>query len=306
VIDRLDAMRVFVTALDEGSLAGAGRRLGRSPAAVTRAISFLESHIGVQLLHRTTRIIRLTEAGERYASVCQRVLSDLQEADISAAEGHASLRGLLTITAPVMFGTHILRPLVGEFLKRHPAVQIRYLLLDRVVNMVDEGVDVALRIAPLPDSTLIALRVGEVRRLLCASPDYLSDKPPILKPADLAGHDCIAIAEMSPTEIWSFPPSPGGRIARTVRMKPRLMVNADEAAVNAAVDGEGIVRILSYKVDRQIRDGRLVVLLPEDEPSPVPIHLVVPEGRLSVAKVRVFVDFAVARLRAELANMKLS
>jgi DNA-binding transcriptional LysR family regulator len=303
VIDRLDAMRVFVTALDEGSLAGAGRRLGRSPAAVTRAIAFLESHIGVQLLHRTTRKMRLTEVGERYASVCQRVLTDLEEIDLAAAEDRAAPRGLLTITAPVMFGTHILRPIVGEFLRRHSAIQIRYLLLDRIVNMVDEGVDVALRIAPLPDSSLIALRIGEVRRVLCASPDYLADKPPILKPADLAGHDCIAVAEMNPTKIWSFPPSPGSRIARTVRVKPRLMVNADEAAVNAAVDGEGIVRILSYKIDRQIRDGRLMVLLPEDELPSVPIHLVIPEGRLSVAKVRAFVDFAVARLRAEFARM---
>jgi DNA-binding transcriptional LysR family regulator len=135
--------------------------------------------------------------------------------------------------------------------------------------------------------------------LLCASPAYLADKPPILKPADLAGHDCIAVADMSPNEIWSFPPLPGSRIPRTVRMKPRLMVNA-------AVDGEGILRILSYKVDRHIRDSRLVVLLPEEEPSPVPIHLVIPEGRLSVAKVRVFVDFAVARLRVELARMDRS
>ncbi len=150
-MDRLDAMRVFVAALDAGSLAAAGRRLGRSPAAVTRAVAFLEGHVGVQLLHRTTRALRLTEAGERYASTCQRVLTDLEEADISAAGERAAPRGLLTITAPVMFGTHILRPIVGAFLRREPAVQIRYLLLDRLVNLIDEGVDLALRIAPLPE-----------------------------------------------------------------------------------------------------------------------------------------------------------
>jgi DNA-binding transcriptional LysR family regulator len=197
-MDRLDAMRVFVAALDEGSLAGAGRRLGRSPAAVTRAVAFLEGHVGVQLLYRTTRALRLTEAGERYASTCQRVLTDLEEADISAAGERAAPRGLLTITAPVMFGTHILRPIVTAFLRREPAVRIRYLLLDRLVNLIDEGVDLALRIAPLPDSSLVALRIGEVRQMLCASPEYLARKPPIVAPADLAGHDCIAITQMGP------------------------------------------------------------------------------------------------------------
>jgi DNA-binding transcriptional LysR family regulator len=295
-------MRMFVAALDEGSLAGAGRRLGRSPAAVTRAIAFLESHAGVQLLHRTTRTLRLTEAGDRYASTCRRVLTDLEEADLLAAGERAAPRGLLAIMAPVMFGTHFLRPIVAAFLRAHAAVQIRYLLLDRVVNLIDEGVDVALRIAPLPDSGLIALRIGEVRRVLCASPDYLAHKPPIVELADLAEHDCIAIHQLSPDQPWSFPPSPGGRIARTVRVKPRLMVNADEAAANAAVDGEGIVRILSYKIDREVREGRLIVLLPEDEPPPLPVHLVVPEGRLAIAKVRAFLDFAGPRLKAELAS----
>jgi DNA-binding transcriptional LysR family regulator len=303
MIDRLDTMRVFVTALDEGSLAAAGRRLGRSPAAVTRAIAFLENHVGAQLLHRTTRTLRLTEAGERYASVCQRVLTDLEEAETTAAEDRAAPRGLLTITAPVMLGTRILRPIVGEFLRRHPNIQIRYLLLDRLVNLVDEGVDVAARIAMLPDSGLIAQRIGEVRRVLGASPRYLAGKPPIRKPSDLSEHDCIAVAPMSPNEIWSFSPPSGSRIARTVRVKPRLMVNADEAAVNAAVDGEGIVRIMSYKIDREVRDGRLVVLLPEAEPAGLPVHLVVPESLLAIAKVRAFVDFAAPRLRSEFVAM---
>jgi DNA-binding transcriptional LysR family regulator len=303
MIDRLDTMRVFVTALDEGSLAAAGRRLGRSPAAVTRAIAFLENHVGAQLLHRTTRTLRLTEAGERYASVCQRVLTDLEEAETTAAEDRAAPRGLLTITAPVMLGTRILRPIVGEFLRRHPNVQIRYLLLDRLVNLVDEGVDVAARIAMLPDSGLIAQRIGEVRRVLGASPHYLAGKPPIRKPSDLSEHDCIAVAPMSPNEIGSFSPPSGSRIARTVRVKPRLMVNADEAAVNAAVDGEGIVRIMSYKIDREVRDGRLVVLLPEAEPARLPVHLVVPESLLAIAKVRAFVDFAAPRLRSEFVAM---
>lgn len=303
MIDRLDAMRVLVTALDEGSLAAAARRLGRSPAAVTRAVAFLEGHVGAMLLHRTTRRLRLTEAGERYASVCQRVLAELQEAEVSAAGEVAAPRGVLTVTAPVMFGTHVLRPVVGAFLRSHPSVQVRYLLLDRMVNLIDEGVDVAVRIAPLPDSGLIAMPIGEVRRVLCAAPGYLARRPPITTVSDLAEHDCIAVAEMTPQEIWSFPPAPGGRIARTVRVKPRLMVNADEAAVKAALDGDGVVRIISYKVDAEVREGRLVVLLPEDEPPLVPVHLIVPEGRLTIAKVRAFVDFARPRLKAEMTRM---
>jgi DNA-binding transcriptional LysR family regulator len=303
MIDRLDAMRVFVTALDKGSLAGAGRSLGRSPAAVTRAIAFLEGHVGAQLLHRTTRKMRLTETGERYASICQHVLTDLEEAELSVAGDRAAPRGVLTVTAPVMFGTRILRPIVGAFLQSYPAVQIRYLLLDRIVNMIDEGVDVAVRIATLPDSSLIGMPIGDVRRELCASPDYLARKPVIKAPSDLSEHDCIAVAQLTPNGTWTFPPAPGSRIARTVRVKPRLMVNADEVAVDAAVAGEGIIRIMSYKIDSEVRNGRLVVLLPEDELPRLPVHLIVPEGRLAIAKVRAFVDFTRPRLKSEFASM---
>jgi DNA-binding transcriptional LysR family regulator len=303
MIDRLDAMRVFVTALDKGSLAGAGRSLGRSPASVTRAIAFLEGHVGAQLLHRTTRKMRLTETGERYAAVCQHVLTNLEEAELLAAGDRAAPRGVLTVTAPVMFGTRILRPIVGAFLSLYPAVQIRYLLLDRIVNMIDEGVDVAVRIAALPDSSLIATSIGDVRRVLCASPDYLARKPVITAPSDLLEHDCIADAQMTASEVWTFPPASGGRIARTVRIKPRLMVNADEVAVDAAVAGEGIIRIMSYKIDSEVREGRLVVLLPEDELPRLPVHLIVPEGRLAIAKVRSFVDFARPRLKSAFATM---
>ncbi|MEI9987012.1 MAG: LysR family transcriptional regulator [Aliidongia sp.] len=299
MIDRLDAMRVFVTALNEGSLARAGQRLARSPAAITRALAALESHVGAQLIHRTSRRLQLTEAGERYAAVCRHVLAELDEADLSVAGERATPHGVLSVTAPVMFGTRLLRPIVGEFLRMHPALQIRYLLLNRVTNLVDEGIDVALRISALQDSTLIAFRVGEVRRVLCASPRYLAQRAPPKTITDLADHDCIAIEPTSAEDIWSFPPLPGRKMARTVRIRPRLMVNADEAAVSAAVDGEGIVRILSYKIRQEVRDGRLVVLLPDDEPPPVPVHLVAPGHRLALTKVRAFMDFAGQRLRAD-------
>ncbi len=298
MIDRLDTMRVFVTALNEGSLARAGQRLGRSPAAITRAIAALESHVGTILLHRTPRRLQLTEAGERYVAVCRHVLAEIDEADLSAAGEGMAPHGVLTVTAPVMFGTRILRPIVGEFLRKYPAVQVRYLLLNRMTNLAEEGIDVGLRIAALQDSTLIALRIGEVSRVLCASPAYLARRPAPATISDLAGHDCIAIEPTSAEDIWSFPPLPGRKMARTVRIRPRLMVNADEAAVSAAVDGEGVVRILNYKIQQEVLDGRLVVLLSNDQPPPVPVHLIASEHRLALSKVRAFMDFAGERLRA--------
>lgn len=306
MIDRLDAMRVFLSALEAGSLARAARSLARSPAAVTRAIAALESHVGGQLLHRTTRRLQPTEVGERYAAVCRRVLSDLDEADLSMAGDRSAARGVLTVTAPVMFGTRVLRPVVGAFLRAHPAVQVRYLLLNRMTHFVDEGIDVALRIAGMQDPNLIAIRIGEVRRVLCASPEYLSAGPPLENLADLARHDCIGIEPTSPNDVWNFPPLPGGRIARAIRVKPRLMVNTDEAAVSAAIDGEGIVRIFSYKIQKEVQDGRLVVLLPDAEPPPVPVQLVTSAERLALAKVRAFMDFAAGRLRSDLGQMTTS
>lgn len=303
MIDRLDSMRVFVTALNEGSLARAAQRLRRSPAAATRAVAALEAHVGSALLHRTTRRLQLTEAGERYAAVCRRVLAELDEADRSAAGEAAEPQGVLTVTAPVMFGTRVLRPIVGEFLQRYPKVQLRYLLLNRLTNLVDEGIDVGLRIAALQDSSLIALRIGEVRKLLCASPAYLARRPAPATISELADHDCIAIEPTSPEDIWSFPPLPGRKMARTVRIRPRMMVNYDEVAVDAAVGGEGIVRVFSYKVQEEVRDGRLVVLLPADEPRAVPVHLVAAESRLGVPKVRAFMDFAGRRLRENISGV---
>ena len=192
-MDRIDAMKVFVAALTEGSLAGAGRKLGKSPAAVSRAIAFLEEHVGTELMHRTTRSLKLSEAGERYAVACRRILVDLEEADMTAAGERSAPRGMLTLTAPVAAGEEILRPVLDGFMDDYPAVSVRLLMLDRPVNLIDEGIDVALRIAHLPDSTLVALPVGEVRRVVAASPGYLARHPRIEEPADLAHHQIIAM-----------------------------------------------------------------------------------------------------------------
>lgn len=301
-MDRLEAMRVFVGALDEGSLAAAGRRLGHSPPAVTRAINALEAHVGARLLDRTTRMIRLTEAGERYAAACRRVLVDLDEAALQAAGERAAPRGVLTLTAPVVAGTRLLRPLVDAFLDDHPAVQARLLLLDRVVSLLDEGIDLALRIAHLPDSSLIALRVGSVRQVVCAAPSYLAEHDTPREPADLAGHRCIAQIHPLAGEHWSFPPASEGGRPRQIQVRPRLLVNSVEAAIASAVEGRGLVRPLCYQVADEVRDGRLVLVLKDCEPEPLPVHLVAPEGRLSVAKVRAFADFALPRLKARFAQ----
>lgn len=299
-MDQLYAMRTFIAALDAGSLSGAGRQLGRSPAAVSRALDFLEGHVGVQLLHRTTRTLRLSEAGERYAAACRRLLSDLEEADLAAAGEGAAPRGLLTLTGPLVSGARVLRPVLDQFLDAFPAVKAKLLLLDRHVNLVDEGVDVGLRIAHLPDSSLIALRVGEVRRVVCAAPAYLKGRAPIRGLEDLPGQDCICMTAFG-QDVWSFQ-TPDGQ-QRQIRMQPRLIVNTVEAAVDSAIEGRGLIRVFSYQVAEEIAEGRLVPVLPDADASAWPVHLITPEGRLAVPKVRAFVDYALPRLKVEFGRM---
>lgn len=301
-MDRIDAMKVFVAALDAGSLAGAGRKLGRSPAAVSRAIAFLEARVGAELLYRTTRSIKLSEAGERYAVACRRVLTDLEEADIIAAGERSAPRGTLTLTAPVLSGEMVLRPILDAFLDAYPAVSARLYLLDRPTNLIDEGIDIALRIGHLADSTLIAIRVGEVRRVVVAAPRYLAQHPRIEGPGDLAKHQIIAFIQAG-LDSWSFPPLPGSSVPRTVQFTPRLVVNSTRGAVASAVDGRGVTRVLSYQAAGHVREGELQIVLAGDEPPPLPVHLISPHGRLSVPKVRAFVDFAVPRLRSHFSRL---
>lgn len=303
-MDRIDAMKVFIAALDEGSLAGAGRKLGKSPAAVSRAIAFLEHHVGAELLHRTTRSLKLSEAGERYAAACRRVLGELEEADIIAAGERSAPRGLLTITAPVAAGEEILRPIVEAFMADYPAVSVRLHFLDRPANLIDEGIDLALRIAHLADSSLIALRVGEVRRVVAAAPRYLEANPVIREPADLARHQIIAMTHFG-IDSWSFPPAPGSSVPRAVQFNPRLIVNSIRAAAASAVAGHGVTRMFSYHIADPLRSGALKILLAADEAPPLPVHLIAPQGRLQVPKVRAFADFALPRLKAHFTRLAI-
>jgi DNA-binding transcriptional LysR family regulator len=295
-MDRLDSMRVFVAVAEAGGFAPAARRLGLSPPAVTRAIAALEDRIGARLLHRTTRIVRLTEAGGRFLADAKRILVELDEAEASAAGAHAEPRGLLTLTAPVMFGARHVAPILLEFLARHPRVTARTLLADRVVDMLEEGIDVAVRIAHLPDSSLSALRVGTMRRVVCASPAYLARRGVPKRPADVRSHAAIAFSSVSAEPSWSF--HVDGKV-ETVAPPAQLAVNTAEVAVAAALAGHGLARVLSYQVAPELAAGTLKIVLARFEPPPIPIHVVHPEGRHANARVRAFVDFAVARLRAD-------
>jgi DNA-binding transcriptional LysR family regulator len=300
-MDSIEAMKVFVVALDEGSLAGAGRKLGRSPAAVSRAVAFLEDRVGVQLLHRTTRSIKLSEAGKHYSATCRRVLADLNEAHSMAAGERSTPRGLLCVAAPVFSGEEIFRPILDAFLEAFPAVSVKLHLLDHPMNLIDEGIDVALRIGHLSNSSMISVRLGEVRKVIVAAPSYLAKHPLLDKPEDLSKHQIIAMTQFG-LDAWSFPPIAGATIPRTIHFVPRLVVNSVRSAVASASDGCGVTRLLSYQVAAHVQDQRLEIVLGSDEYPPLPVQIVTPQGRLSLPKVRAFVDFVVPRLRARYAR----
>lgn len=297
-MDRFDAMRAFVAVAEEGGFAAAGRALGLSPPAVTRAIAALEDRVGTRLLTRTTRVVRLTEAGTRYLVDCKRILGELEEADASAAGAHTEPRGTLNVTASVMFGRLYVAPILFDFLAQYPRVLARTLLVDRIVDMMEEGLDVAVRIAHLPASGLSAVRVGQVRRVVCASPEYLARRGVPRTLDDLERHDAIMFAPGSSAPDWSFPVQGRGV---TVRPRTQLIVNTVDVTIAAAVAGRGLTRVLSYQIAPELAAGTLQIVLEEFEPPQLPIHVVHAEGRRAAARVRAFVDFAVERLRANAA-----
>jgi len=297
-MDRLRAMEVFAAVAEAGSLAGAAARLRLSPPAVTRAVAALEDRLGVRLIQRTTRRLRLTEAGSRFLEGAKRLLAELEEAERAAAgETAATPSGHLRLTASLTFGRLHLAPVVAEFLRAQPRVSASLVLLDRVANLVEEGFDAAVRIAHLPDSTLIARRLGEVRRLLVASPAYLAARGAPERPEELKRHELIAFTGLSPAREWRFVEA-GRPLA--VPLAPRFEVNDTLAALMAAERGEGITVALSYVAGPLLADGRLVPVLAPFQPPPVPVQLVYPQARLVAAKLRAFVDHAVPRLKERL------
>lgn len=293
-MDRWHAMKVFVRVADGGGFAEAARQLDMSAPAVTRAIAALETHIGARLFIRTTRAVKLTDAGSRYLQDCRRILADIEEAEAAAAGSFITPSGLLTVTASVMFGGRVVMPILSEYLRANPAVTGRALFLDRVTNIIDEGIDVAIRIAHLPDSGLRAIGVGHVRRIVCATPAYFAQHGVPAHPQELAGHVVIAPTSAGTSLDWRF----GPRSEIGVKVSPRLFCNSNEAAITATLEGWGLTRLLSYQVAPLLAEGRLQTVLADYEEPPLPVHVVHSEGRNAAAKVRSFVDFAVARLRA--------
>jgi DNA-binding transcriptional LysR family regulator len=300
-MNRFDAFGVFAAVADAGAFATAARRLGRSAAAVTRTIAALESELGVQLLRRTTRVVRLTDAGARFLTDVRRILSDVDEATSAVSGAHSLLRGTLTVTAPAMFGRLHVTPAVSDFLAAHPEVSARLLLADRIVDLVERDVDVAVRIAQLRNCALRSVRVGVVRRVLCASPTYLAKHGRPKSALELSKHSLIAYADDVVAREWRVPHAGS---MRRIAIAPRLTVNSTEATIAAAVAGHGITGALSYQVAEDVRLGRLVILLQEQEPPPIPVQVVHAVGSPPV-RVRKFIEFLVQRLRAELLELRL-
>jgi DNA-binding transcriptional LysR family regulator len=286
-MDRIDAMSVFVAVADLAGFAPAARRLGLSPSAVTRLVAALEERLGARLLQRTTRSVTLTDAGARYLERARRILAEVAEAEAAAQAERTTPIGRLTVTGPNVFGRLHVAPLMSAFLAKYPGVTADLILSDRMVNLVEDGIDLAVRIGVLDDSSDIARTAGSTRRVVVASPKYLAGRKRPRTPADLARHDIIQFTAISPTPEWRF--YRGGETVR-VSLTPRYVTNSADAAIDHAERGGGLAMVLSYQVEEAIRTRRVEVVLAAFEPSPLPIHLVYPTTRLLSAKVRAFVE----------------
>jgi DNA-binding transcriptional LysR family regulator len=296
-VDRLAALGAFVAVAETRSFVAASRRLGRSPASITRAVAALEQQFGTRLFDRTTRSVALTEAGRRQLERCRRLLEEFDALESTVEDERASPSGLLTLTAPVSFGRLHVVPIVCRLLQELPALSVKLVLLDRVVSLVDEGIDAAVRIGHLPDSTLRAVRVGSVRLGLYASPAYLSAAGTPRAARDVGRHAFIATTGVMRTPSrWPFRGG-RGRGGGAVTVQPRLVVNTAEAALEAAVAGLGLAPLLSYQAEAAHAQGRIVPVLESLAPPPLPIQLVIPAGRHTPAKVRIFVERAARTLR---------
>ncbi|MBP0588574.1 LysR family transcriptional regulator [Paraburkholderia sp. LEh10] len=295
-MDRLQAMHTFVTVVETEGLASAARKLNVSPSVISRVMTELEEHLGVRLLTRTTRVVRTTDAGATFFEDCRRILSEVEAAELSAAGANTTPRGHLTVTAPVLFGRMYVTPVALEYLTRYPAVNLNCWFLDRIVNLVDEGADVAVRIGELPSSSLQAIAVGKVRRVLCASPAYLDAHGVPQRPEELESHVAIQATGLTPSPEWRFRVN-GKPLA--VPIQPRLVTTTNDSAIEAARAGLGIARLLSYQIAQDLAEGTLRIVLPDYELATLPVHVVHREGKHANRKVRAFLDLAIETLRAK-------
>ncbi|WP_138441306.1 LysR family transcriptional regulator [Marinobacter alexandrii] len=296
-MDRIHQMQVLVAVAEERGFSSAARRLGLSGPAITRAVASLEEDLNVQLFKRTTRQVRITEAGARYLEDVKRILSDITEAEETISGTTAAPRGHLVVTAPTMFGRLHVMPGIATFLKKFPEMTVDALFLDRIVDMLEEGVDVGVRIGRLPDSSIRARKVGEVRTVLVASPDYLKARGTPRSPQDLAKHALIAARTGNFSPAWGF--SAENREI-SLKVKPKLTATSHDAVIEAAANGLGITRALSYQVAPAVAEGRLMIVLGEWEQAPIPVHIIHREDRSAPVKVRAFIDCLCGHLEADL------
>ena len=296
-MDRLEQMRLFIAVAEDESFAAAARRLRISPPAVTRAVAALEASLGVKLLNRTTRSVRVTETGERYLEDARLVLEAAQAADDAAAGINGTPRGQLAVTAPVLFGKQYVTPVIVDYLQQFPDTTANTLFVDRIVNLVDEGLDVGVRIGELPDSTLQARRVGSVIPMLVAAPSYLSKQGTPTCPQELREHTLIASRAGDFPLSWRFADT-----SEPVRVRPRLVTTTNDSSIEATRLGLGITRAISYQINTNLADGSLVRVLGDYEPAPLPVNVIHREGRYSSARTRAFIEMLVQRLSDELSS----
>lgn len=299
-MDRFEAMRTLVAAIDGGSLSAASRALGIPLATVSRRVSDLEARLGTRLVVRTSRRLIPTEEGAPFIATARRILEDLGEAERAASGEYRAPRGELLVTAPIMFGKLHVAPIVHDFLAIYPDVTVRLVLSDAVVDLVENHVDVAVRIGNLPDSSLIARRVGQVRWVVCASPDYLARHAAPEKPSDLSGHACIAFEGLQTYRQWPF--GIGGHAA-SIAIRPRFSINTADGVIDGAIKGLGVARIMSYQASVGVSEGRLVPILESDSPAPIPVHLVHSAQALQPLKLRAFMDFMIPRIERVLTRI---
>jgi DNA-binding transcriptional LysR family regulator len=292
-MDKLRAMASFARIVDKGSLTAAANDLGISLPSMVRTLAALERDLGARLLTRTTRRIHLTDEGRQYLAQCRAILGQVEEAEAALHRRRRAPQGRLAVTASVLFGRHYIAPLMSEFLQQHPEVKGELLFVDRVVNLVEEGLDAAVRIGRLPDSSLVGIGLGEVRRVICASPAYLKKFGVPRRPGDLREHRCIHFTGLAPQPEWSFSSQP-----RKVAITSAFACNQADAAIDACLSGLGPGLFLSYMVAPLVRAGKLRYILEEFEPEPLPVHFLYPQSRLLSSTVRAFADLCVQRLGA--------
>jgi DNA-binding transcriptional LysR family regulator len=298
--DRFESMSILVAVVEAGSFSAAARQLKMPLATVSRKVAELESHLRARLLHRSTRQLSLTEAGQSYVAACRRILEEVVEAERAASGEYAAPKGELVITAPVVFGRLHVLPVVADFLKTYPEIDVRMVLTDRVVPLLEEHIDVALRIAELADSNFVAAPIGTVRRVVCASPAYFAEHGTPTTPLQLATHACITFEQMTSRQVWSFM---SGKSEIAVPVRSRLAVSTAEAAVDAAVAGVGITRVVSYQMADALRAGALKIVLASFEPAPWPVSLVHTGQAILPLKLRAFLDFSTPRLKARMVDV---